>query len=223
LARKAATVSQKLRSLQRTARKHGSINPYRLPPEFQPDFTDPNILAKAAREVFDIARKDRSIKSFFEKFKLDCGNPNDWYLLLQIISNSDGLRTKEAGAPLRWTPQVRCQLLVDFYMVKDRYPTKPISTICRLMKKDKSFAQRFWFDAAVETIRRNINHARNPVQNPTLWRVVNRTMAKLLTAFETAARKKKLRWTAARREAAWTSCIDTVVVASAEFIAGVDP
>ena len=108
------------------------------------------------------------IRKAFEQFGLNSANPFAWRLLLYVFADSHfGPRITAAGAPRIWNDARWCELLSDFNQIKERKPKATESAICRFLKNDRTLGNRY-ANVSAETIRRNLQYARNPNYNKSL-------------------------------------------------------
>ena len=104
------------------------------------------------------------VENFFQEFGLDPNNPFAWRLLVYVFAETHLGQHAKRGAPRKWTDQRRCELLSDFDQIRGRNPRLSEKRICELIKTDRQVKVRYE-GVSVETIRRNLQYARNPKYN----------------------------------------------------------
>jgi hypothetical protein len=104
------------------------------------------------------------VENFFQEFGLDPNNPFAWRLLVYVFAETHLGQHAKRGAPRKWTDQRRCELLSDFDQIRGRNPRLSEKRICEFIKTDRQMKVRYE-GVSVETIRRNLQYARNPKYN----------------------------------------------------------
>jgi hypothetical protein len=104
----------------------------------------------------------------FDEFGLNRSNPFAWRLLVFVFAEVHfGTHRSAAGAPTKWTDRKWCNLLSDFNQMQVRHPNASEAAICSHLTKDRELQQRY-SKISPETIRRNLQYARNPERNRVL-------------------------------------------------------
>jgi hypothetical protein len=105
------------------------------------------------------------IERAFDQFGLNRSNPFAWRLLIYVFSEVHfGSHRSAAGAPKKWTPRIWCDLLSDFNQMKERNPKLSEAAICGHLKNNREFQKRHP-KVSAETLRRNLQYARDPKRN----------------------------------------------------------
>jgi hypothetical protein len=137
-------------------------NPWRIVGESY--WRDPKNWAAAAVAALNPETLDRPTKLAFEALKLDPLSPHDWRTLLEALA-SIHFNVGKGGKPKVRRDSDLCRLLADYYQVWARNPTQKPRDVRSAMIRDKSFAGRFWFGKAPETLRRNLGQALSSTKN----------------------------------------------------------
>lgn len=111
-----------------------------------------------------------SLLRAFAAFGLDPKKPSAWVELLAELSNAcfpdvgrPGRRQKKNK---KWSADNLCQLLEDYNTLKVRHPRSRDVAICELIRKDKKIGARYRnANQSAETLRRNLQYARDPEKN----------------------------------------------------------
>ena len=105
------------------------------------------------------------IRKAFNEFGLNPANPFAWRLLMYALAEVHfGTHKSAAGAPKVWDDARWCRLLSDLNQIQERKPEASETELCGDLIKDREFKDRYaQFKAG--TIRRNLQHARNPSRN----------------------------------------------------------
>jgi hypothetical protein len=137
------------------------------------DFKIAGVVDERANLALRPATITEPIREAFDRFDLDPANPFAWRLLLHVFADTHfGPRITAAGAPKKWTDVTWCELLSDFDQVKARNPNASDTAICKFLKNDPAFGNRY-AKVSAATIRRNLQPARSPGYNETLKMVAD--------------------------------------------------
>ena len=94
------------------------------------------------------------------------GNPEHWLFLLKSFIETVHRRAR-AGAKRYWTDEQYIKLGADFSQVQLDHPGKSDSDICRFLAKREDYR-----GLSANTLRRKLQHARNPECNGFLDRLI---------------------------------------------------
>ena len=113
------------------------------------------------------AKRGASLAAAFNAFGLDPTKPNhrDFLLALLASVHFDGSRGR--GQPPKWDVDKLCQLHADIETIKQKHPDKKENELCRKLKENAPFKDRYRQYSA-ETIRKKLQHARDPEHNDCL-------------------------------------------------------
>ena len=124
------------------------------------DLNDSKQWATVARQALDVSKLHSSMKIGFEALGLDARDPKAWkWLLLVLCQMEFGQQKEKRGPKKKWGEVQLAELRIDYCSVEARNPEKSVSNICKLMKSNKSFKNRFWFNKSTEAIRRYLPRA----------------------------------------------------------------
>jgi hypothetical protein len=148
------------RSLIALGRKYGMIP--EAPQEV--DWNNRARRAVCADEALrlNLGELDEPIQKAFAVFGYDPNNPFDWRKLIWHFAFAHFPPPPKKGPPTKWDDVRWCQLLSDFGEVKASRPNASDNEVCFNIKK--RFAQRYAREKA-DTLRRNLQYARNPSRN----------------------------------------------------------
>jgi hypothetical protein len=108
--------------------------------------------------------RNPSLKAAFDTFRLDPTSPNHWRRLLALFAGIHFDSGRGRGNPKQWDEMRLCQLLADFAAVKLKHPKKKDKELRGEIKKDVRFKKRYG-KLSAETIRKKLQHARDPKHN----------------------------------------------------------
>lgn len=132
MAKKRKTASSKIARLLKTVGDAGAISPYPyLGPKINWD--DPPVWSSEARKALDPSDLDQSIKTAFDKFKLDPRNPHNWWMLLRFFA--DAHFGSSRGAPRKWNGLSLCELLCHISTIRNKLPNAKQSDVYGFLVK----------------------------------------------------------------------------------------
>lgn len=162
---------------------------------FVPDFevrnrrqkwSDKTIRAAAALDATTLRKTNQyatELQKAFDAAGLDPKNPYSWRTLLEFFALAHFEDPSKRGAPIKWTSQQLCLLLVDFSAAKRRHPGKSDSWLCDQLVKTpdyKAYARgKKISGAAGSSLRRFLQDARNEAKNAALRKHYDRHLAAL--------------------------------------------
>jgi hypothetical protein len=186
------------------------LNPFRIVAR-EGYWRDQKNWVEAARAAFDAENLDEPIRLAFEAFKLDPQSPVEWRHLLYLLASIHfGMPKGKAGKPKVWRDNDWCELLADYYQVAARNPANKKSAVCRSMKKDKAFSDRYWFSKKLATVRRNVNRALDRKQNKYL-KLIDDLSERRISVGKDAAKRECRAWTKRDELLARSSaCVDLI-------------
>lgn len=132
MAKKRKTASSKIARLLKTIGDADGKSPYsNLGPEI--DWDDPVVWSSEARKAFDPSNLDQSIRTAFDKFKLDPRNPHNWWMLLRFFADAHFGRSR--GAPRKWSSSSLCELLRNISTTRKKRPNAKQGEVYRSLVK----------------------------------------------------------------------------------------
>jgi hypothetical protein len=117
---------------------------------------------RAATTINPENPSDRDIQRLFDDLRLDPTNIHDWRTALVRAASVLSPEPGKPGAPRTWGSDRLGQLLKDYKEFKDRYPRASDIRICERLAQTGKYGNH------AQTIRRQLQNAKNPNVNPVL-------------------------------------------------------